>query len=127
MREPNEQPLDRPTADMLDADTANGESDVLRIDGTVDVRFRAEAHSDVARIVVVGEFNEWSTSTHPMVRVDDHFELTLALRSGRRYRYKYLVDDARWENDWLADDYVANEHGGDDSVLDLTTIGRPSG
>ena len=41
---------------------------------------------------------------------------------GRRYRFRYLLDGRRWENDWEADDYVDNDHGGQDSVVDLTTI-----
>ena len=37
--------------------------------------------------------------------------------SGRQYRFRYLFDEGRWENDWAADDYVANEFGGEDSVV----------
>jgi len=43
--------------------------------------------------------------------------VTVVLEPGRHYRFRYLLDGARWENDWVADAYVANEYGGDDSVV----------
>jgi hypothetical protein len=41
----------------------------------------------------------------------------VTLAGNSTYRFRYLLDDERWENDWSADDYVANEFGGDDSVV----------
>lgn len=36
------------------------------------------------------------------------------------------LDGQRWQNDWAADSYVPNEHGGDDSQLDLrATVPSP--
>ena len=46
--------------------------------------------------------------------------MTVTLDSGRRSRYRFLVDGERWENDWAADAYAPNEYGGDDSVVELT-------
>jgi hypothetical protein len=54
-----------------------------------------------------------------MTRQGDDFVLTITIPTGRTYRFRYLLDDERWENDWAADAYVPNEHGGDDSQLDL--------
>jgi 1,4-alpha-glucan branching enzyme len=71
---------------------------------------------------VVGEFNEWSHTAHPMVRTGDGFQAQIALDPGRAYRFRYLLDGERWENDWNADAYVPNEFGGDDSVIDLTDV-----
>ena len=34
-----------------------------------------------------------------------------------RRQYRYLLDGARWENDWQADKYLRNEYGGDNSVV----------
>ena len=33
------------------------------------------------------------------------------------YRFRYYLGDGEWENDWSADDYVDNDHGGADSVV----------
>jgi len=68
---------------------------------------------------VVGDFNDWSpTDMH--ASVDGRgYEVTIELARHRAYRFRYLLDGVRWENDWQADSYVANEYGGDDSVIDL--------
>ena len=49
----------------------------------------------------------------------------MELAAGRRWRFRYLLDGARWENDWAADDYVANEFGGEDSVVELSAFQTP--
>lgn len=69
-------------------------------------------------VMLVGEFNEWSTDATPMQRVGDteEFVAELQLEPGRSYRYKLFLDGERWENDPNADDYVPNEYGGHDSV-----------
>ena len=44
---------------------------------------------------------------------------SMALDAGCRYRFRYLLDGFRWENDWAADDYVPNPFGSDDSVVSV--------
>jgi 1,4-alpha-glucan branching enzyme len=88
---------------------------------TVTVEFRMTGdHMEAEQVHLVGEFNDWSRTATPMVRSGRHFVVSLPLARGRTYRYKFLVDGTRWENDWHADAYVSNEYGGDDSVVDLT-------
>ena len=41
----------------------------------------------------------------------------IEVASGRSYRFRYYLGEGRWENDWAADAYVDNEHGGSDSVV----------
>ncbi len=84
------------------------------------VTFRLPNIEGGERAHVVGEFNDWSRTAHPMVRDDEGFTAQIALEPGRAYRFRYLLDGERWENDWAADAYVPNEFGGDDSVVDLT-------
>lgn len=79
-----------------------------------DVTFRIPA-SAATSAMLVGEFNGWSTDATPMESTGDSFEVTVPLAPGR-YRYRFLLDGERWENDWQADDYVPNEFGTDDSV-----------
>ena len=50
------------------------------------------------------------------------FSVTIELDAGRVYRFRYLLDGQRWDNDWAADAYVRNDFGGDDSVVDLTAL-----
>src|SRR4051794_12082628 len=91
--------------------------------GAVQVTFEVDAAVQADQANLCGEFNSWGTDTHPMQRkADGGFELTLPLEPGRSYRFRYLLDGVRWENDWAADDYVPNAYGGDDSVVDLSHI-----
>lgn len=62
---------------------------------------------------VVGEFNNWSKTATPMKRLKDGtFVLTMDLKTGREYQYRYLIDENTWENDWDADKYVPSLFGG---------------
>src|ERR1019366_4453756 len=74
---------------------------------------------------VCGEWNNWSRDHDVMARVEDGFSLTLRLEPGRTYRFRYLLDGYRWENDWAADGYEPNAYGSDDSVVDLTALIDP--
>ena len=90
-------------------------------DGSVLVTFELPAAAAAAEVSVCGDFNDWSPTTHRLTRTDGgSFQATLELPAGRRWRFRYLLDGQRWENDWAADDYLPNVHGGDDSVVDLT-------
>ena len=87
------------------------------------VTFRVPSFDQVS-VHVVGEFNGWSPSALPMEPgTDGGLVATVTLPVGRRYRFRYLLDGTRWENDWAADDYAPNEFGGDDSVIDLSPDG----
>ena len=64
------------------------------------------------------EFNEWSENSHPLKqRADGRFALTVDLQPGANYRFRYLLDGHRWENDEATDAYVPNPFGSDDSVV----------
>ncbi|MCB9007147.1 MAG: isoamylase early set domain-containing protein [Ardenticatenaceae bacterium] len=64
-----------------------------------------------------GEFNEWNpTKIHEKAK-DGSFGVTLSLVPGESYRFRYLLDGQRWENDWDADTYVANQYGSEDSLI----------
>ena len=58
--------------------------------------------------------------THPdagRVPTDGSWQATVALEPGRSYRYRYLLDGQRWENDQQADRYEPNPLGTVDSVV----------
>jgi 1,4-alpha-glucan branching enzyme len=86
-------------------------------DGAVQVRFRLPSESGAEHAWVVGEFNNWSTDSHPMKkRPDGALEAVIPLPPGT-YRFRYYLGNGRWENAWDADSYAANEFGGSDSVV----------
>ena len=67
-----------------------------------------------------GEFNDWNYDHNPMKqRKDGRFSTTISLESGQTYRFKYLLDGERWENDLAADGYAVNNFGSDDSIVQV--------
>lgn len=72
------------------------------------------------RVALCGEFNEWKPRADLMKRrKDGSFSITVSLPAGQSYRFKYLLDGRRWENDWSADAYVPNGFGSEDSLVRL--------
>ena len=79
-----------------------------------------EAAPEAETVCVMGEFNNWSRDATPMKRrTNGDFVASLDLETGRSYRFRYLIDGWRFENDWQADRYEANPYGGDDSIIEL--------
>jgi 1,4-alpha-glucan branching enzyme len=98
-------------------------------DDAVSVTFRLPRESGEERAWVVGEFNSWSTASHPMSkRWDGSLEVVIPLRPGT-YRYRFYLGEGRWENAWDADAYATNEFGGSDSVVIVRRAnnGHPTG
>ncbi|MCA9933913.1 MAG: isoamylase early set domain-containing protein [Ardenticatenaceae bacterium] len=84
------------------------------------VTFKLPVEVGAETAVLAGEFNDWDTNAKPMRKLKDgSFSQTVSVEAGRSYRFRYLLDGERWENDWEADGYAANEHGSDDSVVDV--------
>ena len=84
------------------------------------VTFDLPAEVNAAKVSLCGEFNAWSPSANAMKpRKDGRFSTTVSLDAGRDYRFKYLLDDNRWENDWAADDYAPNDFGTEDSLVKI--------
>lgn len=85
---------------------------------TIDVRFTLPAEIQARTVALCGEFNNWSAQDIRLERGGDgSWQATVALKPGRSYRYRYLLDGERWENAWHADRYVPNSYGSTDSVV----------
>ena len=96
---------------------SRGAKGKARVTFTVDPQVGAQAAA------VCGEWNDWSAGAGIMQRDGEGgFSVTVDLDAGRAYRFRYLLDGQRWDNDWAADAYVRNDFGGDDSVVDLTAL-----
>jgi len=84
------------------------------------VTFKLPAEVKAKTAALCGDFNKWAPDTHLMKRLKDgSFSTTVSLSSGRSYRFRYLLDGKRWENDWEADAYVPNEYGNYNSVVEV--------
>ena len=91
--------------------------------GRVSVTFTIDPGVGAQSAAVCGEWNDWSAGADVMRRdAEGGFSTTVDLEAGRAYRFRYLLDGERWDNDWAADAYLPNGFGGDDSVVDLTTL-----
>jgi hypothetical protein len=78
------------------------------------------AAAEAGSVCILGEFNNWSVDAHPLERREEgDFAITLELASGRSYRFRYVIDGWKFENDWFADRYEPNPYGGEDSVVDV--------
>lgn len=84
--------------------------------GKMRVTFSMPAEIWAKAFYVVGDFNNWNTTATPLQKSGSAWSVSLELDAGRTYEYRYLVD-GKWFNDWHADDYKPNEHGGDNSVV----------
>ncbi len=82
------------------------------------VTFKLPAGVQAETAALCGEFNAWDATATPMKRLKDgSFSATVFLPANQTYRFRYLLDGERWENDWQADEYVPNQYGSDDSVV----------
>ena len=86
----------------------------------VTFRLPQEAAPDAVSVNLVGEFNDWSLTNTPMKKLKNGtFKVTVKLSCGNQYKFRYLIDSNRWENDWCADKYAPNAFGGEDSVINI--------
>jgi 1,4-alpha-glucan branching enzyme len=69
-------------------------------------------------IAVVGDFNQWDASAHPLTRVSDGtYQATVTLEAGRRYAFRYLSQGGWWFNEGFADDLEPGPFGRYNSIL----------
>lgn len=87
---------------------------------TCRVTFKLPAEVEAKAANLVGDFNDWDRTAQPMKRLKNgSFSVQVSLPVGQRYRFRYLLDGKRWENDWAADAYVPNQFGSDDSLVEV--------
>ena len=84
----------------------------------VTFKLPVDAAQGAKKVTIVGDFNEWNKAATPCKKQKNgDFTVTLGLKTGREYRFRYFLDGTRWENDWNADKYSPNPHGTEDSVV----------
>lgn len=75
------------------------------------------SRDDIKSVALAGEFNEWKPRKMNYVKKDKVFRAKLRLPNDTAFRFKYLLDNETWENDYQADEYVPNSFGTEDSVV----------
>lgn len=66
-----------------------------------------EEAQGASEVYIVGDFNSWSDTSHPMKkRKDGSFQLEVELPLGQDCQFRYRTSDNVWLNDPEADAYV---------------------
>lgn len=87
---------------------------------TCKVTFALPQEVTATSVELHGEFTEWEKAPKKMRRYKDgNFKVSVTLDAGKSYRFRYLLDGERWENDWQADAYAKNEFGTEDSIVEV--------
>ena len=82
------------------------------------VTFKYQNDEKYANAALAGDFNGWLFKNHPMRRLKNgSFSITITLRSGNSYQFRYVFDHETWGNDEEADSYVQNDYGERNSVI----------
>lgn len=68
----------------------------------------AEVVGEATSGLLLGEFNNWdyNEGIELQKQKDGSMSASAALESGKRYEYRYLLNDGRWVNDGSAHQYV---------------------
>ena len=68
----------------------------------------AEVVGEATSGLLLGEFNNWDYNDGITLKKqkDGTLKATASLEAGKRYEYRYLLNDGRWVNDQSADHYV---------------------
>ena len=81
------------------------------------VTFTMPANVAKEQVAIAGDFNDWNPADHLLEKKKDTYQIELRLKPEQSYRFKYLIDNELWENDYAADEYIPNEFGAEDSVV----------
>ena len=85
----------------------------------VEITFRLPLDHPAAPVGVAGTFNDWEWEATPLRACGDHLVASAVVPAGARYEFHYRTADDRWFNDESADDYVPNEFGGVNCVVEV--------
>jgi len=84
----------------------------------VRVTFLLPSTLQADKIFLVGDFNQWQTSSHPFARdAMGNWVFILDLEPGQAHQFRYVSDGLHWMNDSEADDLVENQRGGSNFVV----------
>jgi hypothetical protein len=85
----------------------------------VEVTFEYEEAEGVNSVALVSEHNNWQPVEMTRLKRGG-FQVKERLPKNGRFQFRYLVNGEMWLNDDEADEYVGNEHGSQNSVVDTT-------
>ena len=73
----------------------------------VNFHLPAKSAKSAKKVAIVGEFNNWDPKETQMRKLKDGtFTRTIDLEVGREYQFRYLINEAVWQNDAEADRFA---------------------
>ena len=72
---------------------------------------------EAQKVALVSESNDWQPVEMKKRSKDGVFYTKMRLPKDNEFQFRYLVDTDSWANDPAADKFVANEFGGENSVV----------
>ena len=80
-----------------------------------------EAAPGAQSVVVAGNFNNWDPYVCRMKKLKNgDYSRMVKLAANHAYEFRYIIDDARWENAWNADKYVWSPYGNCENSVVIT-------
>lgn len=76
--------------------------------------------NDVTSAILVGDFNDWQAIEMKLNKKTKSYKTKMRLPKSKVFQFRYLLNGTEWENDYQADQYLANEFGSENSVVDTT-------
>ena len=78
----------------------------------------ADSVASAKKVAVVGDFNNWDSTAHPLRKQKSGvYATTLDLSPERDYQFRYVLDDEIWLNDDAADGIVSSPIGTEGNSL----------
>ena len=77
-----------------------------------------EAVNSANQVNLAGDFNNWDINNLPMKKYKNGgFSVSVELKKGMEYEFRYVIDGTEWLNEPEADRYVPNVFHSDNSVI----------
>jgi 1,4-alpha-glucan branching enzyme len=84
----------------------------------VKVSFILPSDAVTGKVSVVGDFNDWDPTVHPLrARSNGTRSTAVTLPAQRRFAFRYLDESGRWLDDDAAHGYEENGFGGVNGVV----------
>lgn len=70
------------------------------------------------KVTLAGDFNNWDIESIPMKKLKSgEFSVSVDLKKGKEYEFKYLINGKAWLNETEADKLVPNKFQTENSVV----------
>jgi 1,4-alpha-glucan branching enzyme len=104
---------------MITGDTTMLTKKFFKTKNEAEVTFEF-TRADVTSAVLVADFNDWQAIEMKFNKKANVFKTKVRLPKNGIFHFRYLLNNTEWENDYKADQYLPNEFGTENSVVNTT-------